>query len=102
MSSPFSLADLTSNVGLMIWAAIGAAGLLAGFISVNVAKRRSIKNIKTDASAGTGTAAPQLAEQNTAPETVPARATSQPEPSSESYARTASSKSGKRLTHAGL
>ena len=100
MSSPFSLADLTSNVGLMIWAAIGAAGLLAGFISVNVAKRRSIKN--NDVSAGTGTAAPQPAEKNTAPEAVPARATSQPEPSSESYARTASSKSGKRLTHAGL
>ncbi|MFZ3417152.1 hypothetical protein [Arthrobacter sp. 3Tela_A] len=87
----------------MIWAAIGAAGLLAGFISVNVAKRRSLRNMNNDAaSAGTGTAAPQSAEQNTVPETVSARAASQPEPASESYARTPSSRSGRRLTHAGL
>ncbi|MER1995475.1 MAG: hypothetical protein ABTA24_03125 [Arthrobacter sp.] len=84
----------------MIWAAIGAAGLLAGFISVNVAKRRSIKS--NDASSGTESAAPQPAESSTAPETAQARATSEPEPASESYARTPSSRSGRRLTHAGL
>lgn len=86
----------------MIWAAIGATGLLAGFISVNVAKRRSIKNMRNDASAGTENPAPQPAESDTAPQTVPAQAASQPEPVSESYARTPSSRSGRRLTHAGL
>jgi len=84
MSSPFSLSDLTNNVGLMIWAAIGAVGLVAGFVSVNVAKRRSLKNTEGAATA----------EQPTA-QTEPQTAASAPEPSqaasSESYASTASS-----------
>ena len=95
MSSPFSLADLTNNVGLMIWAAIGAVGLLAGFVSVSVAKRRSLKSTQA-ASAEHPAAKTEVPPP--ARTAAPSQASS--ESSSESYsaARTASSKA----THASM
>lgn len=107
--SPYSLADFTNNVGLVIWAAIGVIGLLAGFVSVNVAKRRSLKSMQSSATENEGGSqggelSPVAATSSVA-ESASAPAPAQDSSSDYSAAFTASS-SGRRskrahLTHAG-